>query len=143
MTIDLRGQLTAITAIRRYALAGEAVFTLESARTGNRLTFKVQQPDPEQPHFVKVLTGSNNVKDFTYLGTIFSGSTYRHGFRSRISLDALSEKVFSYFWRHLIVGDLTDELRVWHEGKCGRCGRSLTVPESIESGIGPVCESLL
>jgi hypothetical protein len=27
----------------------------------------------------------------------------------------------------------------WHEGKCGRCNRKLTVPSSIESGFGPEC----
>jgi hypothetical protein len=27
----------------------------------------------------------------------------------------------------------------WHEGKCCRCGRKLTVPASIASGIGPEC----
>ena len=30
-------------------------------------------------------------------------------------------------------------LTVFHDGKCGRCGRKLTVPESIQSGLGPVC----
>jgi hypothetical protein len=28
---------------------------------------------------------------------------------------------------------------VHHEGKCGRCGRKLTVPESVKSGFGPEC----
>jgi len=28
---------------------------------------------------------------------------------------------------------------VFHEGACGRCGRTLTVPESIASGFGPEC----
>jgi hypothetical protein len=32
-------------------------------------------------------------------------------------------------------------MELWHEGRCGKCGRALTVPESIESGLGPVCES--
>ena len=26
-----------------------------------------------------------------------------------------------------------------HEGRCARCGRALTVPESIDSGFGPEC----
>jgi hypothetical protein len=33
-------------------------------------------------------------------------------------------------------------LEVWHEGRCGRCGRALTVPESVERGIGPECWEL-
>ena len=28
-------------------------------------------------------------------------------------------------------------LEVWHEGRCGKCGRKLIVPESIARGIGP------
>jgi hypothetical protein len=30
-----------------------------------------------------------------------------------------------------------------HAGKCGRCGRKLTVPQSIETGIGPECASIM
>jgi hypothetical protein len=30
-----------------------------------------------------------------------------------------------------------------HEGKCGRCGRELTHPESIDTGIGPDCAQIL
>jgi hypothetical protein len=32
---------------------------------------------------------------------------------------------------------------VYHEGRCGRCNRKLTVPESIETGLGPECASKL
>jgi hypothetical protein len=34
---------------------------------------------------------------------------------------------------------LPDCIQVWHEGRCACCGRPLTVPESIESGFGPIC----
>jgi hypothetical protein len=34
---------------------------------------------------------------------------------------------------------MPDGVVIWHEGRCGRCGRRLTVPESIESGYGPEC----
>lgn len=37
-----------------------------------------------------------------------------------------------------IVASLS-RLQVWHEGRCGRCGRKLTVPSSIETGLGPEC----
>lgn len=29
-----------------------------------------------------------------------------------------------------------------HAGRCGRCGRLLTVPESIETGLGPECSKV-
>lgn len=34
---------------------------------------------------------------------------------------------------------LMEQAEWWHEGVCGRCGRRLTVPESIETGFGPEC----
>jgi hypothetical protein len=35
--------------------------------------------------------------------------------------------------------ELHPQLIVHHENHCGRCGRTLTVPESVERGIGPDC----
>lgn len=37
------------------------------------------------------------------------------------------------------VDELMEQGEWWHEGVCGRCGRRLTVPESIEMGFGPDC----
>jgi hypothetical protein len=39
--------------------------------------------------------------------------------------------------------ELPKGLKVHHEGRCCRCGRKLTVPESIETGLGPECASRL
>src|ERR1019366_4832357 len=50
---------------------------------------------------------------------------------------------WNYLWDRVLRGLLPANLEVWHEGKCGRCGRKLTVPESIERGIGPECERLM
>jgi hypothetical protein len=47
--------------------------------------------------------------------------------------------VFQYVINKLKLKNLPDFIEVWHEGKCGKCGRTLTVPSSIESGIGPEC----
>jgi hypothetical protein len=46
---------------------------------------------------------------------------------------------FAWFWDRLRNGNLPEQVEVHHEGRCGRCGRALTVPESIESGFGPEC----
>jgi hypothetical protein len=128
------------TQARQSVVAGNATLTFRNSETGNRFTFKVVKPDrkdPNCPHFVKVLTGSDNENDFTFLGTIFTDGNYRHGRKSRITRDAQSAKVFEWIWRN--IDDLPEILEVWHEGRCLRCGRKLTVPESIESGYGPEC----
>lgn len=133
--------LTSSSAVR-FALAGRAVFTVVSPRTSARYTFKVRAKDTDDGrtlHFVSVLTGSDNTSDYTFLGTVFDGVEFRHGRRSAIGAEAPSAKAFSWVWERLCAGKDLQGVSVHHEGRCGRCGRALTVPESIESGFGPEC----
>lgn len=118
--------------------AGNALFTVENSLTGNRFTFHVTKLDDptKEIYFVSVLTGQNNETDYTYLGTIF-GDQFRKTRNSRISEGAISFRAFDWFNRH--AGNLPESVHVYHEGKCGRCGRTLTVPESVTNGFGPEC----
>ena len=124
----------------QFILAGNALFTVQNTDTGNRFTFKVRKPDDTKPHFVSVLTGSDNESGYSFLGTVFDPRHYRHGRRSRISEDAPSARAFDWLFRQLSKGrPLPPQVRVCHCGKCGRCGKTLTVPESVDSGFGPEC----
>jgi hypothetical protein len=128
----------------RFLLAGNAHATFVSLETGVRFTFHVvlakAKPGDTRPapHFVSVLTGPDH---YEFLGTIFGSKIYTHGRRSRIGENATSEKAFAWIWRKLSQGLPLDGCEVHHEGRCGRCGRRLTVPESILSGLGPECAS--
>ena len=126
--------------------AGNATVTLRSAITGARFTFKVQAPMDDSARnvdsdfrFVKVLTGPDNENAYQYLGYIRGGVFFHGGAKSRINREALSHKVFAWTWQKIAQGTLPEQLEVWHEGRCGRCARKLTVPESIASGFGPEC----
>jgi hypothetical protein len=130
---------TAAVALQ-FILAGRARFTLVSEKTGTRFTYRITQKDERSPHFVSVLTGSDNNHSYTYLGTIFDKKVFRHGSKSPINSQAPSAKAFAWAWGYLARGEMPPSCEVWHEGRCGRCGRALTVPSSVESGIGPVCE---
>lgn len=129
-----------------FLLAGNAVVTFESRKTGARFTYRIRlaEPKPDDtrvpPHFVSVLVGPNNGGDYDYLGCIFEKTKYVHGRKSRIASDAPSAVAFSWAWGHLSEGRMPPNLAIWHEGRCGRCGRRLTTPESIATGFGPVCE---
>jgi hypothetical protein len=138
-TTDNAAKLSDGVRARAFILAGDARFTFVSAKTGQRYTYRVTQPKDGVPHFVKVLTGPDNETAYTFLGTIFESATYRHGRRSRIGQDASSAKAFAWAWGNIARGILPESLEVWHEGRCCCCGRALTTPESIASGIGPVC----
>jgi hypothetical protein len=123
----------------QFALAGNAVFTLQSKKTGERFTYRVRAADQGPMHFVAVLTGPNNATDWKYLGFLRRGVYFHGGAKARISATAPSAKAFDWFWRNTARGVEMPSLEVHHEGKCGRCGRPLTVPESIASGFGPEC----
>lgn len=129
--------------IGKFILAGNAIFTLKNTATGNRFTFKIRQPKASTPHFVSVLTGSDNTSDYTFLGTVFNAydsPKYYYGKRSTIGFDAQSAKTIAWFLGQLFNKKaLPSSIEVWHAGKCGRCGRLLTDPQSIADGIGPIC----
>lgn len=127
-------------ALEKFVLAGFSIFTVENCKTGGRFTFKVKQRKNEGPHFVAVLTGADNTVDFQFLGTIFDGETYRHGTKSGIGSDAQSAKVFDFFWKNR--DRLPEQIEIYHMGRCGRCGRPLTVPESVRTGLGPKCRTM-
>lgn len=61
--------------------------------------------------------------------------------QTRISADAPSAAGFRAVFERLQAGDptLASKCDIRHEGKCGRCGRALTRPESIDTGLGPEC----
>jgi hypothetical protein len=119
----------------KFIFAGKSIVTLLNSKTENRFTFKVKQAKDSNMFFVSVLTGPET---YSYIGTCIEG-IYRHGRKSTISKDAQSVKVFEYVINKLKINNLPDFVEAWHEGKCGKCGRSLTVPSSISNGLGPEC----
>jgi len=125
----------------RFLLAGKAHVTFRSHKTDAHFTYYVQARKvggSGQPtlHFVRVLTRPDY---YEYLGVIRGGVFYTHGRASKISPVAPSAKAFPWVWQRLTAGRVPETCDVYHEGKCGRCGRRLTVPESITSGLGPEC----
>lgn len=119
----------------KFIFAGNSTSTFRNSKTENRFTFKVKQMKDSNLFFVSVLTSPDS---YTYIGTVIKGN-YFHGRKSRISKDAQSVKVFQYVLNKLVSNTLPEFVEVWHEGKCGKCGRKLTVPSSISNGLGPEC----
>lgn len=136
-------------------LAGSAKFTLTSRKTGNRFTFQIRSGAKDRSknwstnnqnhtfYFVKVLNGPDNGKDFMLIGflkradessKIVSFEAYQktRTAPSRFAIEWFLQKVF-------VVGVIPDDVTIDWASSCNRCGRELTVPESIKSGYGPEC----
>jgi len=154
-----RGQLTTWPAIREFLFAGQAMFTLVSLKTGLRFTYKVRakKQDVEElarrtaageateegfvTYFCSLLRGPDNTADFSYLGVIRKPGRFFVTSKSQVSCHAAAHKAIVWFLdemknERVVLGVLVE---FWHTGRCGRCGRLLTVPESVARGFGEVC----
>jgi hypothetical protein len=142
--------LSQATVAKGFILAGNAYFTVRSLKTGTRYTYRVNRARCSRcgkldcscwahpTYFVALLTGPDNTADYTYLGMLREG---RFAATRATGAQAAGKPfaAFRWVWERLARGEYPAAVEIWHEGRCGRCGRRLTVPESVERGIGPEC----
>lgn len=138
MSTPQLGQLTDAAEAMSFIQSGNAHFTLVSKSTGTRYTYHVTESDDGRVFFVSVLYGPDNTGDYVYAGIIRDGEPRRTR-NSKLVPDDKRWIAFVWAYNKLTRGVLPDALEIWHEGRCGRCARMLTVPESIRNGIGPEC----
>ena len=132
-----------------FILAGKATFTLSDPH-GDHRTFRVVRKEAgngyPEAFFVSLLSGPDNESDYTYLGKLdpFTGQvvpTAKSGWTqvTRPGHVVALNRVLARVWcdDHEAFERAGWTLR--HAMKCGRCGRTLTHPDSIASGIGPEC----
>lgn len=138
-------QIKQISDIKQFVFGGNSYFTLKNTIADSHLTYHVSSPKNNRgkniPYFVRVLSGGDD--QYTYLGQFWNNDgklSYAIGKKSRVSKDAPSQKTIVWLLMHFLNNkNLPDTVQFWHEGKCCRCARKLTNPESIELGIGPEC----
>ncbi len=119
----------------KFILAGNATVTLVGSQ--KRYTFKVSTPSSKDAvRFVNLLTGPDNESDYQYLGLI-RNHVLVAGLKGSSKHPAFG--AFQWTLGQLVAGKIPAPLEIWHEGRCGRCGRKLTVPSSIATGFGPEC----
>jgi hypothetical protein len=147
----MNAAFTSASSAKAAILAGSAKITLVSRSSGARYTYKVSRAKPSgarqdgQVWFVSLLTGPDNEADFSYLGVLREGYgnnpvRFSTTAKSRMGSDAAPVKAISWAMNVLQErAEIPSTLEIWHEGCCCRCGRALTVPESIATGLGPEC----
>lgn len=146
-------QITDNIKIIDYIFAGEALITVRNEDTKNRFTFKIQRR--KNPHKIKidlwwvsVLTMPNNGDkgSYKFIGALSREKGFKHSDKSYIKNTSQSIEVAYYYFNRLLgFGQfpLHSNIRTYHNGYCGRCGRLLTVPESIATGYGEECSRLM
>jgi hypothetical protein len=143
---------------KKFVTAGKAIFTVEvpsdyAATHGKpHYTYKVSLKPAKGSYpdmfFVSVLTGPDNNSNYSYLGILNpqTGSV-RITAKSKFAADSftvrLLNRVFARLWSDDAASIAAAGFNLHHEGRCGRCGRRLTVPASIETGLGPECSGMV
>lgn len=149
---------TALTAPLSYAIVAESlgqkdknretVFTLENPARGTHITFRVRRPKGFKTMLLDVMTGSDNEGSYEYVGSMTRGLWVKPN-TSKAS-DNAKGKLNGVMWymselRNARSGKASSfgAVVLNHSGSCTCCGRTLTNPESLETGIGPVCQGRL
>jgi hypothetical protein len=123
----------------KFFFGGNAVFTVHNDK-GQHYTFRVRRPKDDAPFFLNVLTDGNNEGDYTYAGILKENGDVVTTRKSRFTRDSQCVKVASWAVRRVMSGKgMPEGYGIHHEGRCCRCGRTLTTPESVQLGIGPEC----
>lgn len=146
----LRGNLATPEDVRRYVLGGRGMVTVQSAKTGAHRTYQLSR-EADGTLVVDVLTGPDRSarQSWTHVGALkpadgIASPLVRWRFETWEHPTGIYAQARWFFAR---VGhgsaergqQVLDQADVFHEGVCGRCGRTLTHPDSIRTGLGPVC----
>jgi hypothetical protein len=117
-----------------YAEGCHGSITARSLATGNHYTFKFRQ-SRGGALLASILVDGDH---WFYLGVVdFPRRALRLTPKSRFS-DA-SQAYLALRWLIQLAEFNPAVVEVLHDGRCGRCGRPLTHPDSIQAGIGPIC----
>lgn len=127
-----RGELRTVSQFISYITAGRAVVTLQSLKTGDHITVKFCRRRGEPQVF------SLMQKEET--GVEYKGAFVMPHYSLRMTQGTKLHRALSYLFLFIRrKGHLPEQMKIFHEGTCGVCGRALTNPESIATGIGPHC----
>ncbi len=129
-----------------FVLAGDAYFTVSNAQ-GEHFTYHCERKDEwgrdkRTVFFIGVLTGPDNTNHYSPIGMLNAANGKIFITRvSEFTYESRCVRVLQWaihiLWKNAPV---PDGYLIQHAGKCGKCGRMLTTPESLRSGYGPVCE---
>ena len=127
---------------KEFAFAGNAIITLESENTKNHFTYKIKQSKTDENlFFINLLHGPDNEADYSYVGCYYLDREIfvpRKNWKNMaLCYWPASIRAINFFLER--IDNIPPKLHVYHEGRCCRCGRRLTTPESIKRGLGPEC----
>jgi len=132
-----------ISKLSQFFFAGRSTLTFRNNEKGTHTTVRVKQlKDRKTPlpiFYVFVSLVGDSEYGFRFGGTIFKDSLHLKLGRD-VEVGGQLHKVMEFLMGALANPEpLKKRVALLHEGKCCRCSRQLTHPESINTGFGPEC----
>ena len=143
MSCQITNIMIATDQFPRLLLAGKSTLTLRNPKRGTHIRVRMYNKkdragNPSTCFFLKVSLLGDSDTGYRYAGAYFSDSK-RFKAAPELEVDPPLAAVVSLILRAIDTPNLLSSAEIMHEGKCCRCGRKLTHPESIETGLGPEC----
>jgi hypothetical protein len=133
-------QITNPEAARTFIFGGRASFTLKSRKTGAHIAFQIKKAKDGDAYFVRARkNGDDGSGGYTYAGWLRETDRAVRTSKKAHASTGIARDALSWALAQFEAGKMPETLEVWHEGRCCRCNRKLTDPESVALGIGPEC----
>jgi len=135
-------------AFRTFIFQGKALFTLKNIEKDTTISFRIQSPKRKRGTPEDLTEFDIYVRgEYAYGRTGYIGRLNRKTKTLRSSgyapKDHIGIQTINWLiehWDTLEKFEDDGKLAMYHQGVCCKCGMTLTVPESIENGIGPQCK---
>jgi len=152
LTLAADAVLTYVTHPKEGSRKG-ATLTVVNDVSGGRVTVRFRKPKGFKAVLVDVMTGSDNESDYAFAGTLvgtelrISPKAKAPEAKAKVAKAILDWTFARVAGGHPLEGAKSDgtpfSVRCLHSGRCACCGRKLTVPSSLDKGVGPECYAKL
>ncbi len=129
-----------------FLLAGKCEVTIKSLQSGNHFTYNLKRKEStmEGTKYIYFVNVQKKGGDSVYAGIVFYDERndvfcFNQGKKGQMGINNTEIKALIYVMNKLHYGHHHIDVEIYHCGKCGRCGKKLTTPESILTGLGPEC----
>ena len=129
----------------KFILAGKCEFVLYSTKINDKFEYKLTKKESKNKENEFIYFLNTKVDgEFKYAGVIwFDDKTnefrFGQGAKGQLEGNHLNIRSLLFVLNKLNLGGEPQHCEVYHVGTCGRCGKKLTTPESILTGLGPEC----
>lgn len=125
-----------------FILGGKAQFTVSTDEPKNKsldhISLRVNKNDKVFPWYWTVWYGNERIARITLKSTGYVVEVIRQ--QCITDMHRVAAETVVYLIGSLQAGSTHNKVHIFHHGLCSVCSRPLTDPESIRTGIGPVCK---